>query len=127
MPKVVASWSGLYTITPDWSMIVDRAPGVEGMYLAVGGSGHSFKLAPAIGQCLAEMIATGTATTLDIMPPYGRDASPRATLSARRTAATGDKTSLAPIFPGSSLDWNLWTAVIPAKAGIQRGASCWVV
>ena len=66
--KVVASWSGLYTITPDWSMIVDRAPGVEGMYLAVGGSGHSFKLAPAIGQCLAEMIVTGSATTVDIAP-----------------------------------------------------------
>ena len=66
--KVVASWSGLYTITPDWSMIVDRAPGVEGMYLAVGGSGHSFKLAPAIGQCLAEMVATGASTTVDITP-----------------------------------------------------------
>ena len=66
--EVVASWSGLYTITPDWSMIVDHAPAVDGMYLAVGGSGHSFKLAPAIGQCLAEMIATGTATTLDIAP-----------------------------------------------------------
>ena len=66
--EVVASWSGLYTITPDWSMIVDRAPGIDGMYLAVGGSGHSFKLAPAIGQCLAEMIATGTATTVDITP-----------------------------------------------------------
>lgn len=66
--ELVASWAGLYTITPDWSMIVDRAPGVEGMYLAVGGSGHSFKLAPAIGQCLAEMIATGAAITVDIAP-----------------------------------------------------------
>ena len=66
--EVIASWAGLYTITPDWSMIVDRAPGVEGMYLAVGGSGHSFKLAPAIGQCLAEMIATGNAATVDIAP-----------------------------------------------------------
>ena len=66
--EVIASWAGLYTITPDWSMIVDRAPGVDGMYLAVGGSGHSFKLAPAIGQCLAEMIVTGTATTVDVTP-----------------------------------------------------------
>ena len=66
--EVIASWAGLYTITPDWSMIVDRAPDVEGLYLAVGGSGHSFKLAPAIGQCLAEMIATGSATTVDIKP-----------------------------------------------------------
>ena len=61
-----ASWAGLYTITPDWSMIVDRAPEVEGMYLAVGGSGHSFKLAPAIGQCLAEMIVDGASSTVDI-------------------------------------------------------------
>ena len=66
--EVITSWSGLYTITPDWSMIVDRAPGIDGLYLAVGGSGHSFKLAPAIGQCLAEMIATGSATTVDITP-----------------------------------------------------------
>lgn len=64
--KVMASWAGLYTITPDWSMIVDRAPRIEGMYLAVGGSGHSFKLAPAIGQCLAEMIVDGKATTVNI-------------------------------------------------------------
>lgn len=66
--EVVSGWAGLYTITPDWSMIVDRAPGVEGLYLAVGGSGHSFKLAPAIGQCLAELIAHGKATTVDITP-----------------------------------------------------------
>ncbi len=66
--EVIASWAGLYTITPDWSMIVDRAPGIDGMFLAVGGSGHSFKLAPAIGQCLAEMITTGTASTVDISP-----------------------------------------------------------
>lgn len=64
--KATASWAGLYTITPDWSMVVDRAPGVEGMYLAVGGSGHSFKLAPAIGQCLAEMIVDGESSTVDI-------------------------------------------------------------
>ena len=64
--EVVAGWAGLYTITPDWSMIVDRAPGVDGMYLAVGGSGHSFKLAPAVGLCLAELIVNGNAATVDI-------------------------------------------------------------
>lgn len=66
--EVIDSWSGVYTITPDWSMIVDKAPGVDGMYLAVGGSGHSFKLAPAIGQCLAEMILDGKSSTIDISP-----------------------------------------------------------
>ena len=64
----VASWAGLYTITPDWNMILDRAPDVEGLYLAVGGSGHSFKLSPAMGLCLAELIVDGKATTVDITP-----------------------------------------------------------
>ena len=66
--EVVSSWAGLYTITPDWNMMVGAAPGVEGLYLAVGGSGHSFKLGPAIGRCLAELITDGKASTVDITP-----------------------------------------------------------
>ena len=61
-------WAGLYTITPDWNMILGRAPDVEGFYLAVGGSGHSFKLAPAAGLCLAELITGGKVETVDITP-----------------------------------------------------------
>ena len=66
--EVVSSWAGLYTITPDWNMMVGAAPGVEGLYLAVGGSGHSFKLGPAIGRCLAELITEGKASTVDVTP-----------------------------------------------------------
>ena len=66
--EVVSSWAGLYTITPDWNMMVGAAPGVDGLYLAVGGSGHSFKLGPAIGRCLAELITEGRASTVDITP-----------------------------------------------------------
>lgn len=65
---LVKGWTGLYTVTPDWNMIVDKSPDVDGLYLAVGGSGHSFKIAPAIGLCLAEMIADGKASTVDITP-----------------------------------------------------------
>jgi len=64
--EVIHSWAGLYTITPDWNMIVDRSEVHKGHYLAVGGSGHSFKLAPAIGLCLAEMIIEGRSSTVDI-------------------------------------------------------------
>ena len=39
---------------------------VEGLYLAVGRSAHSFKLAPAIGPCLAELIVDGEAIIVDI-------------------------------------------------------------
>jgi len=64
--EVVKSWAGLYTITPDWNMILDRSPVHENHYLAVGGSGHSLKISPAMGQCLAEMIVFGEAKTVDI-------------------------------------------------------------
>ena len=63
---LVKGWSGLYTVAPDWNMILDKSPDVKGLYLAVGGSGHSFKISPAIGLCMAELIADGTASTVDI-------------------------------------------------------------
>ena len=59
-------WSGLFTITPDWHPILDRSGQVEGMYMAVGFSGHGFKLAPMVGLTMAELIADGGATTIDI-------------------------------------------------------------
>jgi sarcosine oxidase subunit beta len=55
--KFLHGWAGMYTITPDWHPIVGKAPGTEGYYLAVGGSGHSFKIGPPIGESLAAMIA----------------------------------------------------------------------
>jgi sarcosine oxidase subunit beta len=64
----VAGWAGLYTVTPDWNMILGRSPDIEGFYLAVGGSGHSFKIGPAMGLCLAELIVDGQASTVDISP-----------------------------------------------------------
>ena len=59
-------WSGLFTTTPDWHPILDRVPGIEGLYCAVGFSGHGFKLSPIIGATMAELITQGKATTVDI-------------------------------------------------------------
>ena len=50
-------WAGLFTTTPDWHPILDRAPGVDGLYCAVGFSGHGFKLSPMIGLTMAELVA----------------------------------------------------------------------
>ena len=61
-------WSGLFTVTPDWHPILDRVPGVDGLYCAVGFSGHGFKLSPAIGQAMAELITQGQATSIDLAP-----------------------------------------------------------
>lgn len=59
-------YSGLYTLTPDSHPILGEAPGVRGLYLAVGFSGHGFKLSPAVGRGLAELITTGGYRTLDL-------------------------------------------------------------
>jgi sarcosine oxidase subunit beta len=61
-------WSGLFTITPDWHPILDQVPGIEGLYCAVGFSGHGFKLSPAIGRAMAELITQGQARSIDLTP-----------------------------------------------------------
>ncbi len=53
---LTASWVGPYDITPDWNPVLGPAPGLEGLTLAFGFSGHGFKLAPAVGLVLAQQI-----------------------------------------------------------------------
>jgi sarcosine oxidase subunit beta len=61
-------YGALYAITPDWHPILDRWPGVEGAYCAVGFSGHGFKMSPIVGQLMAELVVDGQPQTLDIAP-----------------------------------------------------------
>ncbi len=59
-------YAGCYTVTPDGKMIVDHAPGIEGLILGTGFSGTGFKISPAIGIALAELATQGEATTVDV-------------------------------------------------------------
>jgi glycine/D-amino acid oxidase-like deaminating enzyme len=61
-------YGALYAITPDWHPILDRLPGVEGAFCAVGFSGHGFKMAPIVGELMAQLVIDGSATALDIQP-----------------------------------------------------------
>ncbi len=54
--EFTAGWTGPYDITPDWNPLVGQVPEVEGLYVATGFSGHGFKLAPTIGEGLAQTI-----------------------------------------------------------------------
>jgi glycine/D-amino acid oxidase-like deaminating enzyme len=47
---------GLYDVTPDWHPLLGPVEGYEGLHLATGGSGHCFKLGPAIGELVAGAI-----------------------------------------------------------------------
>ncbi|MCC7372441.1 MAG: FAD-binding oxidoreductase [Chloroflexi bacterium] len=59
---------GMYDMSPDTRAILDRAPGVDGLYVAAGFSGTGFKKAPAVGLGMAELALTGAATSVDFSP-----------------------------------------------------------
>lgn len=48
--------AGLYTITPDAQAVIGPWMPIEGLYLVTGFSGHGFKLAPSVGEGVAEMV-----------------------------------------------------------------------
>jgi sarcosine oxidase, subunit beta len=50
----------------DRHAILGRVDGVDGLYLATAFSGSGFKIAPAVGVCMAELILDGRAKTVDI-------------------------------------------------------------
>jgi sarcosine oxidase subunit beta len=62
-----SSHGGYDGITPDQRAILGQA-GPEGFYLDCGFSGTGFKIAPAVGACMAELIVHGKSETADITP-----------------------------------------------------------
>ena len=61
-------YAGLYTSTPDSHPIMDAVPGIDGLYLCTGFSGHGFKLSPMVGVLMSELVLDGRASTIDITP-----------------------------------------------------------
>jgi sarcosine oxidase subunit beta len=59
-------FSGVYDVTPDWEPAIGRVPGSERTYVAAGFSGHGFKLAPAVGTSIAELVLDGAASSFDL-------------------------------------------------------------
>lgn len=52
---LASSWTGVYDVTPDWNPVLGPVPGLEGLLVAFGFSGHGFKLSPAVGRLVAQM------------------------------------------------------------------------
>ena len=62
---VAKGYAGCFDVTPDWHPILDKV-GPEGFYVAVGFSGHGFKLSPAVGAMMAELITEGSRPGADV-------------------------------------------------------------
>jgi sarcosine oxidase subunit beta len=59
------AWAGLYEMTPDHHPILGPAPGVSGLFLANGFSGHGVMHAPATGKILSDLILHGKTDLVD--------------------------------------------------------------
>jgi sarcosine oxidase, subunit beta len=66
--QLMRTWTGLYEMTPDQTGIVGAVPGVAGLHVVAGFSGHGFMHGPIAGQLMAEQILDGRATTVDATP-----------------------------------------------------------
>jgi sarcosine oxidase subunit beta len=58
-------YAGLYDMSPDDNPIIDAVPGIEGLYVICGSSGHGFKLGPAVGEAAADWVLGRRPALLD--------------------------------------------------------------
>jgi len=60
--------TGVYDMTPDARPLLGRLPGLDGLIIAAGFSGMGFKIAPAVGESLAGLIAGPPPGSVDLTP-----------------------------------------------------------
>jgi sarcosine oxidase, subunit beta len=64
--EVMRGVTGVYDMTPDSRPLLGEIPGVAGLHVCAGFSGMGFKISPAIGLVMSELILDGVANTVDI-------------------------------------------------------------
>jgi len=55
---IKSSYAGCYDVTPDWNPVMSRTD-VDALVVAAGFSGHGFKIAPAVGRLVADLVVDG--------------------------------------------------------------------
>jgi sarcosine oxidase, subunit beta len=66
--EVMRGVTGVYDMTPDSRPLLGEVPGIGGLFVCTGFSGMGFKISPAIGLVMSELIVDGKATSVDISP-----------------------------------------------------------
>lgn len=63
---LASTYAGCYDVTPDYNPVISRttSPDVEvpGLVLAAGFSGHGFKISPAVGRLVADLVVDGVSS-----------------------------------------------------------------
>jgi sarcosine oxidase subunit beta len=63
---LVRGVTGIYDMTPDQRPLLGPVPGVAGLHLAAGFSGMGYKISPAVGLAMAELLLEGRSRTVDL-------------------------------------------------------------
>ncbi|MGC2195551.1 MAG: FAD-binding oxidoreductase [Terriglobales bacterium] len=64
--EVMRGVTGVYDMTPDCRPLLGEIPGLAGLYVCAGFSGMGFKISPAIGLVMSELLLDGVGKTVDI-------------------------------------------------------------
>ncbi|SLI39166.1 FAD dependent oxidoreductase [Mycobacteroides abscessus subsp. abscessus] len=91
-PRITGSYVGAYDVTPDYNPIIGPAP-AEGLFLAAGFSGHGYKISPAVGHLVADLLTKGTTDLPHVDPRdfrYERFAEGEPLLSRHPYAGAGE-------------------------------------
>jgi len=67
--RVDRAWCGLEAHSIDDVPFIGPVPGIDGLVLALGFSGHGFAIAPAVGRAVADAIAGRPVPELDMLAP----------------------------------------------------------
>lgn len=62
---ISSGYAGCYDVTPDFNPVISRTD-VAGLVIAAGFSGHGFKISPAVGALVADLVCTGASRDPDI-------------------------------------------------------------
>src|SRR5579872_328069 len=66
--EVLRGVTGVYDMTPDSRPLLGEIPGIKGLHVCAGFSGMGFKISPAIGLVMSELLLDGHTHTIDIRP-----------------------------------------------------------
>lgn len=67
--RIQRAWCGLEAESADGVPLIGPVPGVAGLYVAVGFSGHGFQLSPAVGAAVAASLHGAPAPELEPLSP----------------------------------------------------------
>lgn len=65
-PSIASTYAGCYDVTPDFNPVISPVDGLDGLVVAAGFSGHGYKISPAVGQLIADLVVDGTSSDADI-------------------------------------------------------------